>query len=75
MLKDKYNSLQKIDKIKVPILIMHGKKDSIIPFEMGVELYQKANEPKYFFFPENDNHMMNFDDELMKNLKDFINQN
>ena len=75
LLKDKYNSLQKIDKIKVPILIMHGKKDSIIPFEMGVELYQKANEPKYFFFPENDNHMMNFDDELMKNLKDFINQN
>ena len=34
LLKDKYNS-EKIKNIKTPILIMHGKKDQIIPFYMG----------------------------------------
>ena len=71
-LKDKYNSLKKIQNVKIPILIMHGKDDTIIPFEMGYELFQKANEPKFSFFPENDNHMMSFNDDLMKNIKSFI---
>ena len=35
ILKDRYDSINKIDKIRTPILIMHGKKDDIIPFSMG----------------------------------------
>ena len=31
LLKDKYNSESKIQSIKTPILIMHGKEDKIIP--------------------------------------------
>ena len=47
LLKDKYNSISKIKKITTPILIMHGKKDDIVPFSMGKELFEKANNPKY----------------------------
>ena len=45
LLKDKYNSISKIKKITTPILIMHGKKDDIVPFSMGKELFEKANNP------------------------------
>ena len=72
ILKDRYDSINKIDKIRTPILIMHGKKDDIIPFSMGKELFEKANNPKYSYFTLDDVHMMEFNDQLLKNIKNFI---
>ena len=74
LLKDKYDSINKIYKITKPILIMHGMKDDIVPYLMGVELFNKANEPKYSFFPKDDNHMMDFNDELLDKIRLFIKQ-
>ena len=50
LLKDRFDSINKIKMVKTPILIMHGEKDDIVPFSMGKELYEKANDPKYFLF-------------------------
>ena len=74
ILKDRYDSIEKIQSITVPILIMHGKKDNIVPQKMGLELFQKANKPKFNYFPENDDHMMEYNDELLNNIKLFINK-
>ena len=74
LLKDKYESNQKIKNIKSPVLIMHGKVDNIVPFYMGKKMYKLANEPKYSYFSENDDHMMNFDENLIKELRNFINR-
>ena len=74
LLKDKYDSINKIHKIKKPVLIMHGMKDDLVPYIMSVELFNKANEPKYSFFPKNDNHMMDFNDELLNKIRLFIQQ-
>ena len=74
VLKDRYDSIEKIQSITVPILIMHGKKDNIVPQKMGLELFEKANEPKFNYFPENDDHMMEYNDELLNNIKLFINK-
>ena len=52
VLKDRYDSIEKIQSITVPILIMHGKKDNIVPQKMGLELFEKANEPKFNYFPK-----------------------
>ena len=52
LLKDKYESDQKIKNIKSPVLIMHGKVDNIVPFHMGEKMYELANEPKYSYFPK-----------------------
>ena len=71
LLKDKFNSEDKIKSIKIPILIMHGKNDQIIPFTMGKELFEKANEPKYFYSPVDD-HMLSYNDKLIKTIKQFI---
>ena len=70
--QDKYLSSQKIKKIKSPILIMHGKADNIVPFYMGKKLFVEANEPKMFYFPEEDNHMMEYNEKLIKTLKSFF---
>ena len=72
LLKDKYESSNKIKNIKTPILIMHGKVDNIVPFKMGKKMYELANQPKYFYFSEYDNHMMNYDENLLIALKNFI---
>ena len=74
LLKDRYDTKSKIRDIETPILIMHGQKDSIVPQKMGLELFEKANEPKFNYFPENDNHMMEYNDELLDNIKLFINK-
>ena len=73
LLKDKYESDKKIKNINIPILIMHGKVDKIVPFHMGQKIYDLANQPKYFYFSEYDNHMMEFNEKLLNNLKNFIN--
>ena len=74
VLKDRYDSIEKIQSITTPILIMHGKKDNIVPQKMGLELFEKANEPKFNYFPENDDHMMEYNGELLNKIKFFINK-
>tara|TARA_B100001175_G_C19404184_1_gene587812 strand:- start:742 stop:981 length:240 start_codon:yes stop_codon:yes gene_type:complete len=72
LLKDKYQSAVKIKNIKSPILIMHGKVDNVVPFSMGKKIYELANIPKYFYFTEYDNHMMEYDEKLLNVLKKYI---
>ncbi|MDP8224332.1 MAG: alpha/beta hydrolase [Candidatus Lernaella stagnicola] len=41
-----YDSQAKIKSIHVPVLVVHGTVDEIIPFEEGKKLFAAANEPK-----------------------------
>ncbi len=72
LLKDKYESDKKIKNIKSPILIMHGEVDKIVPFWMGEKMFKLANEPKYSYFSQYDDHMMEFNNELINSIKSFI---
>ena len=74
ILKDRYDSIGKIKNINTPIFIMHGKMDNIVPQQMGLELFEKANNPKYSYFPEDDDHMMNYNKQLLNEIKLFINK-
>jgi len=73
LLKDKYESSKKIKNIKSPILIMHGEADRIVPFWMGKQMYELANEPKYSYFSKEDDHMMDFNEDLINAIRKFIN--
>lgn len=59
---DKFVSINKINKVKAPVLIIHGQRDRIIPFWHGKKLYDAANEPKTFVPVENGDHnnLINF---------------
>ena len=52
---------------------MHGKKDNIVPQKMGLELFEKANNQNSYF-PENDDHMMEYNKQLINKIKLFINK-
>ena len=72
LLKDKYENDKKIKNIKSPILIMHGENDKIVPFWMGKAIYELANEPKYSYFSKNDNHMMEYNENLLEKLNIYL---
>ena len=72
LLKDKFENYKKIKNINLPILIMHGEADQLVPFSMGKKIYEIANEPKYSYFTKYDNHMMEYDKKLVSALKSFL---
>jgi len=71
-LKDKFESHKKINNIFVPVLIMHGKIDKIVPYDMGKKMYELANEPKFFYSQDYGDHMIEYDEKLLSALKKFI---
>ena len=72
LLKDKYETIKKLPNINSPLLILHGRLDAIVPFTMGKELFEQANEPKFKYFIDNDDHMMRYDQNLLGDRKKFI---
>ena len=72
LLKDKYDNQNKIKNINIPVLVMHGEVDQIVPFWMGKRIFEIANEPKYSYFTKFDDHMMEYDEKLVFALKTFI---
>ncbi len=61
-LKYEFNNIGKINKINTPLLVIHGKRDNVIPFKHGLELYQNYHGEKEFLPIENGQH---------NNLSDF----
>jgi fermentation-respiration switch protein FrsA (DUF1100 family) len=49
VLRSQFNSAEKIQNITVPVLVMHGNRDSIIPIALGRKLFRAANDPKEFY--------------------------
>jgi fermentation-respiration switch protein FrsA (DUF1100 family) len=53
VLRDSFRSDQRIARVKVPLLFMHGARDPTIPIVLGERLFALAREPKHFIrFPE-----------------------
>lgn len=44
----RYDTLSKLPRVNVPVLIMHGRNDTIIPFRHGEALFAAARPPKMF---------------------------
>ena len=44
----KYDTLDRIKSINIPLLIIHSREDEIVPFRFGESLYAVANDPKHF---------------------------
>ncbi len=48
LVSSEFDSLSRIRQINVPLLVIHGGKDPVIPIELGRKLYEHAAEPKTF---------------------------
>ncbi|MEO8321634.1 MAG: alpha/beta hydrolase [Bradyrhizobium sp.] len=53
VMRDQFRSDERIARVRVPLLIMHGGRDPAIPIRFGERLFALASEPKQFVrFPE-----------------------
>ena len=48
LMRDQFRSVDRIGDIKVPLLVMHGEEDSVIPIALSELLFKAANEPKRY---------------------------
>ncbi|MBR1122657.1 alpha/beta hydrolase [Bradyrhizobium lablabi] len=48
VMRDRFRSDERIARVKVPLLVMHGTDDPAIPIQFGERLFALANEPKRF---------------------------
>ena len=46
LLHDSFDSIDKIKKVHMPLLLLHGELDQVVPVKFGKELFAAANEPK-----------------------------
>ena len=46
LLTDRYETMRYIGGVRVPLLVIHGERDTVIPVEMGRAVHAAANEPK-----------------------------
>jgi abhydrolase domain-containing protein 17 len=53
---DKFTNLDKIKKVKCPVLIMHGTIDKVIPFSHGEKLFAAVSSPKLSLWVEAAGH-------------------
>lgn len=56
IISSRFDSIGKIKNIRVPILFTHGDRDSIVPIELGKQLYEAANPPKEFYIIRGADH-------------------
>ena len=55
-MKVDYDNLSRLKKIDTPILVIHSKRDNIIPYWMGQKLFETAKEPKKFLSLSSSDH-------------------
>jgi fermentation-respiration switch protein FrsA (DUF1100 family) len=48
LIKDPFRSDLRIAKVKAPVLVLHGDRDTIVPFALGEKLYTLIQAPKRF---------------------------
>ena len=75
LLTDKFKSIDKIDKIKSPILFIHGDKDTLIPVDHMEKLFVKAKSEKIKKIYEGAGHndLPDYSDIVMKFIKSLNN--
>ena len=48
LMRDQFRSIDRIGDVKVPLLVMHGEEDAVIPIALSELLFNAANEPKRY---------------------------
>lgn len=72
LITDTYNNERNIRAVRVPVLILHGKHDAVIPVDMGRRIYHAANEPKRIELFPYGNHDDLFDHGAWEKVRAFL---
>jgi pimeloyl-ACP methyl ester carboxylesterase len=74
ILTHRFNSINKIARLKLPVLFLHGSQDTLVPFSMSQRLYEAAPEPKYIVLlsgGDHDNSASAAPRQFMEAVRDF----
>jgi pimeloyl-ACP methyl ester carboxylesterase len=72
LITDQYNVERAIGSVTVPLLILHGAQDAVIPVDLGQRVYRAANEPKHIeVFPQG-GHLDFFDHGAWEKTRAFL---
>jgi uncharacterized protein len=58
LLLDRFRSDLSIREVHIPVLMVHGEKDDVVPISSARRLFQLANEPKAFVSVPGGNHLV-----------------
>jgi fermentation-respiration switch protein FrsA (DUF1100 family) len=47
--RTRYDNVAKVARLRMPLLVLHGERDEVVPFAQGRRVFDKAPEPKRFF--------------------------
>lgn len=56
LITQRFESAERIAQVRLPVLVVHGSEDSVIPPALGRALYERAPGPKRFVLVEGGNH-------------------
>ncbi|QTC93282.1 alpha/beta hydrolase [Brevundimonas goettingensis] len=73
LMLDQYRSRDIIDRVSIPLLIVHGSADEVIPFEQGRTLYDLAHTPRRLVKMVGSNHATLTRDGLYDQIWTFLN--
>ena len=49
LLSGRYDALSRLKRKKMPVLVVHGDRDGIVPLRLGRRLFEAAPEPKEWY--------------------------
>lgn len=56
LLGSEFNLVEHLRQVSMPVLVIHGELDEVIPLELGREVFEAAPEPKSFYVIPNADH-------------------
>jgi uncharacterized protein len=72
LVRDSYRSRDWIGDVHMPVLIVHGDRDTVIPFAQGERLYALANDPKQFVRMPGSDHATLVRDGIYQHIAAFL---
>jgi fermentation-respiration switch protein FrsA (DUF1100 family) len=72
LLKDRFESLRHIHKVKAPLLVLHGEDDRIVPARLGRKLFEAAPPPKKAFFFTGATHYTLYEHGAFERVRSFL---
>ncbi|MBI3274567.1 MAG: alpha/beta hydrolase [Methylocystis sp.] len=72
LMLDRFQSDLAIGDVRMPLLVVHGDRDPVVPIRFGRQLFERANEPKTFMSVRGGGHLVLGLADVLGRVQDWI---